>query len=160
MAAYVDLLEAIEEGQFERLEIRPILHYVRNVLSYERRNMCMRDCCGAARDLVTISVDGAVEACDCIKDPGMRLGSMNSGGISAALNSETAQAIRRRSTRNLLPCKSCDWRVLCGGTCLARAGAVDQIDETECRLSLALFPEIFRRLSRSDRLEQYAQLFA
>jgi uncharacterized protein len=159
VTAYLELLDAVEQGRFNSLEICPIMHYVRNVLTYERRNMCLRDCCGAATDLVSISVDGAIEACDCIRDPNLQLGSMSSGGILTALDSHAAQTIRKRSTRNLLPCRTCDWRVFCGGTCLARAGALDGVDDLQCQLSLTLFPEIFRRLAQSDRLEQYAKRF-
>lgn len=160
ISAYIDLLDAVEQGKFERLEVRTVLHYVRNVLSYQRRNMCLRDHCGAANDLVTIGVDGAIEACDCIKDPSLRLGSMASEGIQGALSSDVAQSIRKRSTSELLPCNACDWRTLCGGTCLARAGALNAVDESECEISMTIFPEIFRRMGRSDRLERYAQLFS
>lgn len=159
IASYVSLLDGIERDDFLHLEVRPVLHYIRNVLSYERRNMCLRNCCGAASDLVSVSVDGTIEACDCIKDPSLRIGSMRLGGIEGALDSEVAQRIRARSTRSLLPCQSCDWRVLCGGTCLAKAGGLDEVNEQECRLSMALFPEIFRRLAKSDKLERYARLF-
>lgn len=68
ISSYFSLMDSIEEGKFQSLEIRPILHYLRNVLSYERRNMCLRNGCGAASDLVSISVDGTIEGCDCIKE--------------------------------------------------------------------------------------------
>ncbi len=120
--------------------------------------MCLRDGCGAARDLVSISVDGTIESCDCIGDRTLSLGHMERDGIAAALDSPIADTIRSRSTSTLSPCPECDWRSFCGGTCLARSG-LERIDEVECQISLALFPEIFRRLATSDRLERYAQLF-
>ncbi len=159
VAAYFSLLDAIEEGKFNQLEIRPILHYLRNTISYERRNMCLRNCCGASTDLVSINVNGTIEACDCIKDPALRLGSVEKGGIGAALDSSAARSIRSRSVSSLLQCQTCDWRVMCGGTCLAKAGDLNEIDEQECLISLAIFPELFRRLSLSNKLEKYAQLF-
>jgi uncharacterized protein len=159
ISAYLDLLDAVEQGKFERLEVRPILHYLRNVLSSDRRNMCLRNHCGAANDLVTINVDGTIDGCDCIKNPNLRLGSMASIGIESALANEVAQSIRKRSVSELTPCQSCDWQMVCGGTCLAQAGELDAVDEVECQLSMAIFPEIFRRLAKSDRLQQYAELF-
>ena len=84
---------------------------------------------------------------------------MDREGIGEALDSTVAEAIRGRSTGTLSPCQECDWRSFCGGTCLARSG-LQEIDEVECQISLTLFPDIFRRLANSDRLERYAKLFS
>jgi uncharacterized protein len=157
--SYLALMDSVEAGEFDTMAVSPILHYVRNVLSTERRRMCLRDGCGAGRDLVSISADGTIQACDCIGDPALSLGNMASQSIEGALESSLADTIRARSTSSLSPCVDCDWRSFCGGTCLARSG-LNQIDEQECQMSLAIFPEIFRRLAQSDRLERYAQLFA
>jgi len=152
------LLDAVEQGEFDRFEVRPVLRYLRNVLTYRRQHMCLRDGCGAAADLVSIRVDGTIEACDCIKDPELELGSLATMDINEALDTAAARSIRGRTTETLLPCRSCDWRVMCGGTCQAKA-SVTTIDEQQCRLAMALFPEIFRRLALSDRLLRYARLF-
>jgi uncharacterized protein len=156
--SYLDLFDAVEAGEFDQMTVFPVLRYLRNVLSNQRHSMCLRDGCGAARDLVSISVDGTIQSCDCIGDPALTLGQMDGAGIAAALETPVADAIRGRSTASLSPCQDCDWRSFCGGTCLARSG-LERIDEVECQISLALFPEIFRRLANSDRLERYAQLF-
>ena len=159
--AYLDLLAAIEDGRFTTLAVDCILSYVRNVLSYRRGNMCLRSACGAGSDLVSISVDGAIEACDCIVNPDLRLGQLADGGsIARALDSPVAEAIRARHVDRLRPCAECDWRIVCGGSCLAKAGRLDAVDETECVLSLNLFPAILGSLSRSDRLIEYAGRFA
>lgn len=157
--SYLALFDAVEAGEFDGMAVMPVLRYVRNVLSTERRSMCLRDACGAARDLVSISADGAIESCDCIGDPALSLGRMDREGIDAALEGPVAEAIRGRSTNSLPPCRQCDWRSFCGGTCLARS-ALNEVDEQECRISLAIFPEIFRRLVESDRLTRYARMFA
>jgi uncharacterized protein len=157
--SYLALFDAVESGEFDQMAVHPVLRYLRNVLSTQRRSMCLRDGCGAARDLVSISVDGAIQSCDCIADPALSLGRMDRMGIGEALDSPLAETIRSRSTSTLSPCQECDWRSFCGGTCLAKAG-LHKIDEQECQISLTLFPEIFRRLATSDRLERYAQLFS
>jgi uncharacterized protein len=158
--AYLSLLDGIEEGKFERIEICPLLHYIRNVLFYRQGNMCMRSGgCGAGRDLVSISVDGTIEACDCIKEPELRLGSMNSSTLDEALDNQAAKAIRSRTESTLEPCATCDVRVFCGGTCLAKAGGLAKIDTLECQLSLAVFPAIFERIASSKRVEEYARLY-
>jgi uncharacterized protein len=157
--SYRELFDAVEAGEFDRFVVLPVLRYLRNVLSTERRSMCLRDGCGAARNLVSISADGTIESCDCIGDPTLSLGHMDRDGINTALDGSVAESIRGRSTSTLSPCHECDWRNFCGGTCLARSG-LQQIDEVECQIALTLFPEIFRRLATSDRLERYAELFS
>jgi uncharacterized protein len=156
--SYFELFDAVEAGEFDQMTVAPVLRYLRNVLSGDRRAMCLRDGCGAARDLVSISVDGTIESCDCIGDRTLSLGHMERDGIAAALDSPIADTIRSRSTRTLSPCPECDWRSFCGGTCLARSG-LERIDEVECQIAMALFPDIFRRLATSDRLERYARPF-
>ena len=159
--SYETLLQAIEAGRFETLEVQCILSYIRNVLSYQRTNMCLRTSCGAGADLVSISADGAIEACDCITNPDLRLGVLHSAGaIAQALDSDTAKAVRSRHVDRLSPCQDCDWRVVCGGTCLAKAGTVDAVATSECAVSLALFPAIMESLSKTDTLVEYAKRFA
>jgi uncharacterized protein len=157
--SYLALFDAVEAGEFDEMAVMPVLRYVRNVLTTERRSMCLRDACGAARDLVSISVDGTIQSCDCIGDPTLSLGRMDREGIAEALEGPVAETIRSRSTSALSPCRECDWRSFCGGTCLARSG-LKQVDEQECQIALALFPDIFRRLANSDRLKRYARRFA
>jgi uncharacterized protein len=159
ITSYMDLLDGVEADEFGDMEIRPVLHYVRNVLGYERPNMCLRNGCGAAKELVSVSADGTVEACDCISEPALSLGNLAEGGISGALSSAQAQNIRSRTVRNLTPCTTCDWRTFCGGTCLAKTGEVTKVDTGECAVSMALFPDILRRLANSDRLFRYAERF-
>ena len=116
---------------------------------------------GAGADLVSISVDGAIEACDCITNPDLRLGRLDDAdSIPRALDSDVAASIRERHVDRLAPCHGCDWKVVCGGSCLAKAGRLDGVVESECQLSLALFPAIMESLSKSDRLAEYAGRFA
>lgn len=156
--AHLDLLDAVDSGRFDDLEVRPVLRYVRNVLSYARSSFCLRDGCGAGADLVAIAADGTVQACDCIRDRTLELGRLGEVSIDQALQSAAADSIRNRTTASLAPCRSCDWRIFCGGTCLAKA-SLDSIDPQSCGLSLAMFPEIFQRLARSHRLIEYAERF-
>ncbi len=158
--AYVELLDGIEAGDYDDLEVCPVLHYLRNILFASRSNMCLRGGgCGAARELMSIDVDGRIDACDCIQEPGLRLGSLESVSLAEARSSDVARSIRARSEATLIPCASCDVRAFCGGTCLAKAGHLSGISEEECALSLAVIPDIFGRLAQSDRLERYAQRY-
>jgi uncharacterized protein len=160
IAGYVELLDGVESGQFDGIQIWPILYYLRNVLMTDvRLNACLRNGgCGAARELVSVSVNGTMESCDCVRIPELRLGSMSDSTIGEALSGKVADLIRSRSERSLRRCSLCVFGAFCGGTCFARAGALNKVNESECRLSRVMFTEIFRRLNRSDRLERYAQV--
>ena len=120
VSAYLGLLQAIEEGRFTTLGVQCLLSYVRNVLSYQRRNMCLRSSCGAGADLVSISVDGAIEACDCITNPQLRLGRLEAGDPLPRPSIPDGEAISSRHVDRLLPFRDCHWRIVCGGSCLAR----------------------------------------
>jgi uncharacterized protein len=157
--SYLSLFDAVEAGRFDQMSIGPVLRYVRNVLSDERRSMCLCDGCGAGAELVVVNVDGTIQACDSIGDASLNLGKIDSMTVDRALDVPVAQRIRGRCTDVLSPCQTCDWRHFCGGTCLARGG-LDTVDHQECEIALAIFPEIFRRLGASNRLRQYVERFA
>ena len=160
VASYVALLDEVEAGNFDDIEICPVLHYVRNVVTYSKANMCMRGGgCGAGRELVSIAADGTIEACDCIKVDGLALGNMATSTLREALGGAVAHSIRSRYEGLLEPCRSCTVRAFCGGTCLAMAGGLDAIDDLECRLALTMYPEIFRRLAAGDGLERYVERY-
>jgi uncharacterized protein len=157
--SYLALFDAVEAERFEHMAIGPVLRYVRNVLSDARRSMCLCDGCGAGSDLVTINVDGTIQACDSIGDASLNLGKLDSMTVARALDVPVAERIRGRCTDVLEPCRRCDWRHFCGGTCLARGG-LDTVDHQECEIALAIFPEIFRRLANTNRLRRYVERFA
>jgi uncharacterized protein len=154
--SYLALFDAVEAGRFKQMSIGPVLRYVRNVLSDERRSMCLCDGCGAGAELVVVNVDGTIQACDSIGDASLNLGKIDSMTVDRALDVPVAQRIRGRCTDVLSPCQTCDWRHFCGGTCLARGG-LDTVDHQECEIALAIFPEIFRRLAISNRLRRYVE---
>lgn len=159
IGSYLALFDAVEAGRFEQMSIGPVLRYVGNVLSEERRSMCLCDGCGAASQLVTVNVDGTIQACDSIGDASLNLGRLDSMTVDHALELPVAERIRGRCTAVLSPCQSCDWRHFCGGTCLARGG-LETVDHQECEIALAIFPEIFRRLAITNRLRRYVEQFA
>ncbi len=159
IAGYLDLLAGVESGAFDDIQIWPVLYYLRNVLTDARPNACLRNGgCGAARELVSVTVNGTVESCDCVRLPDLSLGSMADSTIGEALHGQVAGLIKSRSECSLPRCSACLYRAFCGGTCFARAGGLDKVNESECRLSRAVFGEIFKSLNRSSRLERYAQL--
>jgi uncharacterized protein len=154
--AWDRLFDEVLKGRFMGFSIKPILKYVDNFLDGPTSNMCMRSKCGAGRDLLSVSFDGTIEACDCIDTCGSlsNLGNMKTEGLLLAKNSEKAAFIRSREVETL-QCGSCMWQAVCGGTCLARAGGVTEISEHECLLSMHIFDRISTSVATNNILIQY-----
>jgi uncharacterized protein len=151
-----ELFDAVVSGEFDGFAISPIIKYVDNFINGPGRNMCMRKGCGAARDLLSISSDGQIEACDCIDPHGplSDLGNTKLITLTRAHESETAKLIRSRDVEKGR-CGTCIWLAVCGGTCMARAQTLDGICEDECQLALNAFDRISSHLSESARLREY-----
>lgn len=151
VAAWNELFDAVIDGEFEGFPVRPIVKYVENFLYGPGTNMCMRPECGAGRDLLSISADGTIEACDCIDTQGALagLGNMGSGSLLDARDSATAASIRGRDL-TATRCAECMWWGVCGGGCLARAPRLNAIPDLECALALNAFDRIADQLVVPD----------
>jgi len=151
-----ELFDAVVSGEFDGFAVSPIIKYVENFINGPGRNMCMRKGCGAGRDLLSISSDGQIEACDCIDPHGplSNLGNTKLITLTRAHDSETAKLIRSRDVEKGR-CGTCIWLAVCGGTCMARAQTLDGICEDECQLALNAFDRISSHLSESARLRDY-----
>lgn len=156
--AWTELFEAVEAGEFDGFPILPVKKYVDNFIAGPGGNMCMRGECGAARDLLSISANGSIEACDCIDPTGplAGLGHLDTGTLAEARSSPVAEAIRARDL-TLTPCGGCLWYGVCGGTCLAHAPALNDVWADGCALAMRAFDRISDSLVRSDRLVRYVQ---
>ncbi len=153
-----ELFDAIVDGEFDGFAIAPVLKYIENFLNGPGRNMCMRKECGAGRDLLSISADGQIEACDCIDplSPLSNLGHIKDISLTTARESEKAQIIRSRDVQKD-KCNRCIWLAVCGGTCLARSPSLHGIYENECQIALNAFDRISRHFAESNRLKVYAE---
>ena len=152
------LFDAVVRGDFDGFAVLPVKKYIDNFISGPGANMCMRGECGAARDLLSLSADGTIEACDCIdpKGPLSSLGNLHTGTLEQARMSPRADAIRSRSV-GTTACSDCLWYGVCGGTCLAHAGAVDAVWGLGCELSKLAFDRISSSLARDDTVTRYLQ---
>ncbi|MET0635659.1 MAG: radical SAM protein [Chitinophagaceae bacterium] len=154
--AWDKLFIEVEQGHFMGFPIKPVLKYLNNFVDGPIDNMCMRSHCGAGRDLLSVSYDGTIEACDCI-DPCStiaKIGNMRAGGLNEAITSAKADIIRSRDVETL-QCGTCRWQGVCGGTCMARAGGINEISDHECRLSLFAFDRISNSIAGSNALLEY-----
>jgi uncharacterized protein len=151
------IFQAVERGDYDGFPVKPVTKYLDNFLHGSGANMCMRDECGAARDLLSISASGTIEACDCIDPLGALsgLGHIAHQSLSDARNSDIAKTIRSRNMSEHSLCSNCIWYGVCGGTCLAHAQAVDDVWDVGCAVAQQAFGLISDSLSHSDRLLTY-----
>lgn len=152
------LFAAVEGGEFSGFPVKPVTKYLDNFLRGPGHNMCMRARCGAGRDLLSVSADGTIEACDCIDPVGPLggLGHLAGGSLASARAAPLAERIRSRDMDRNDPCDDCIWFALCGGTCLAHAGDIDALWPEACAMAQLAFDRISLSLAGSDALIDYA----
>lgn len=164
VAAWCALFDAVVDGEFDGFVIQPVMKYVQNFLNGPGGNMCMRPQCGAARDLASVSVDGTIEACDCIDRTGPLAGSgtvdpHDPGSLAAARSSPVAELIRSRDLTGAR-CDTCLWWGVCGGGCLAHAPTLNEVPDLACALALTAFDRIAEEMVvRADdgRIARYLE---
>jgi len=156
LASWEELFDAVVSGEFHGFAVMPVKKYLDVFNNGPGDNMCMRAECGAARDLLSISSDGTIEACDCIDPNGPmgNLGNLAASSLRDARGSATAQAIRSRDVQHR-ECGECIWFGVCGGSCMAHAGGVDQVWEEGCAMALTAFDRISAELARGQALQEY-----
>jgi uncharacterized protein len=159
LAAWNLLFDAVEAGEFDGFEVGPVVRYLENLVCGPGSNMCMRNGCGAARELLSVSSDGVIEACDCIdrKSPLAGLGMVRIGAADSlrqAERSEKARVIRSRDVA-LGECGECIWLAVCGGGCLAYTPSLHGRPEGQCALAKNAFTRIARSIAASSSLKRY-----
>lgn len=156
--AWNELFCAVEDGEFDGFPVLPVRKYLNNFIAGPNGNMCMRGECGAARDLLSISASGAIEACDCIDPTGplAGLGHLETSTLAEARDSPAANTIRGRDLSEA-PCAECIWFGVCGGTCLAHAPSLNDVWADGCALAMRAFDRISSSLMRHDRLVTYLE---
>ena len=164
LASWDELFDAVEEGAFDGMLVGPVSSYLENFLNGPGGNMCMKKDCGAGRDLLSVSSDGSIHACDCIdpKGPYAHLGRLepeHHGSLARARESEPAKLIRSRDV-TVGQCRTCPWLSVCGGTCMAHSADLNGIWGDQCELAMLAFSRIATSLAESDKLRRYWETVA
>lgn len=155
-----ELFDEVVAGSFDGFAVQPVLDYLQNFLTGPGPNMCMRNGCGAARDLLSVSSDGQIEACDTIdrRGPLGNLGLLQiqtRDSLERALRSDKAQLIRSRDVTRANLCDECAWLAVCGGTCLAHARELHAVDRSMCALAMNAFNRIAESVATVGELKRY-----
>jgi uncharacterized protein len=159
LESWNELFDAVEDGEFDGMRVGPVWSYLENFLRGPGGNMCMKKDCGAGRDLLSISSDGTIHACDCIdmKGPYANLGHLRNGGdqsLENARSSERARLIRSRDV-TVGQCRTCPWLAVCGGTCMAHAHELNGIWGDQCEIAMLAFSRIATSFAKGDALRRY-----
>jgi uncharacterized protein len=155
--AWNELLDDVIDGAFDGFPVLAVRKYIDNFVYGPSGNMCLRPQCGAARDLLSVSADGRIEACDCIDPTGTLagLGHVDTGTLDDACRSQVADIIRGRDMSSHPQCGGCIWFGVCGGTCLAHAQGIDALWSEGCALALTAFDRISDALASGDAIQRY-----
>jgi len=158
-ASWKGLFEAVLSGEFDGFTVQPVKKYIDQFFFGATANMCLRPKCGAGRDLMSLSANGTIEACDCI-DPTRAdisdLGNARDTSIGQARQSVKAQNIRARDMSEAPDCSTCPWYSMCGGTCLAYASTLDDKSPLYCAMSKSNYDAIAAEVAGSgDRIIRY-----
>ncbi len=144
-------LEQCSTNRWPGFRMKTLLELVEVIMTAERKNLCTKFPCGAAREFAVASADRSFLACDATYHQSFRLGSFESG-LSSSQMSNSALALSERESWLLdeAECSSCPWLHFCAGTCMAKAllkhGTIKAVDDFECAVRKRIFPLLFEKL--------------
>ena len=119
----IGLLSEINAAGVARVTERNLQYLILNILSDERRYMCLRSPCGAATNLLGFAPNGDVYPCDDFHGvPEFKIGNIFTDDIIAAVRGgTTACRFTNRSVDSYPVCGNCPWRWVCNaGGCASR----------------------------------------
>jgi uncharacterized protein len=154
VASIIGLVNAIECGEFKGFRIGAIISFLNNLLSDDRPDMCTpgNNSCGAGRRFLSIEADGVILPCDTLKRETFAVGHISKDSLKFALEHPNSKIIARSLPRN--DCEACSLLGVCGGTCLGLSSLRNN-REMLCNAYKQIYPELMRRLHRSDKLLTY-----
>ncbi|MBR5712713.1 MAG: radical SAM protein [Lachnospiraceae bacterium] len=105
----------------QKIYERKTANLAKNVFYRLHNFMCMRAPCGAGREQLGFGIHGDFYLCDdFINDPEFRVGSVYEGSIPEQMrNSTMLREKTKRAMSQLVRCRDCTWRALCGGICFS-----------------------------------------
>lgn len=147
----------LSEGQLEDLGRNSFERGVPcgdDVVESHRVALGVRTSCGAGVHTLSVAADGSVYPCHMLHRHELVMGNAFVDSAEDILSSEVSRSFRRIDVREIEGCSDCPVRLLCGGSCRARA-LMSSSDlaarDPYCSLSLAYYGCMGERLA-----ERYA----
>lgn len=154
VSSILGLVDGIENGEFDGFYIGPVMSLLTNLVSDERPDMCTpgNNACGAGRRFLSIEADGVILPCDTLSRENFAVGNISSDTLRSALQHPGTKIIAESLPRQ--SCQSCSLLGVCGGTCLGLS-TLKENRAMLCNSYKQLYPELMRRLHRSNKLLEY-----
>jgi uncharacterized protein len=155
---YKRLVSMIRSGEIRDLALKSIIGRIRNLFTFQPRDLCHKGPCGAAGEFLVLDAEGGLRSCDCIYNPFFVLGGRDSKVPENSQHSARIALVdRHQRLRDSGPqCSKCSLFGLCGGTCVAKAiahhGRADTVDPVECALALYIYPELLQEFADGGRM--------
>jgi len=142
------IVDAINDGRLKDLAVQHLIQVAQRVIGMDGGFMCLTSPCGAGRHLVALYPSGEVGPCDSIFDPEFLFDSVAKYEGEKALTA--LRGLLERDVETLTPCRTCDVKRLCNGTCPGSAkltgGDLNGVDSFECAMNFELLSGMLRRL--------------
>lgn len=162
---FVQICGLITEGRLHSLAVWSLIEWIRRVISGTSELVCANSPCGAGRSLVTIFPSGEVGPCDSIFDD--RYYRKSVAGYFHELEAEGAgslfQGLLARNVEMIEPCRSCDVRAFCNGTCpgnvILEKGSLTGVANHECTTNYEWIRELMWHLVKpgiGEKLLRYS----
>lgn len=152
---YSAAVEMIRTGRIQKLNLKSLSSHINNFFTFQPRDFCHKGPCGAAGDFLVLDAEGSTRTCDCIYDPYFMISKNGESDIDSSIRGAHARdriVDRHAWLRDEGPqCSRCELFGLCGGTCVAKALAVNgdsfSINPVECAISKYIYPLILEEFS-------------
>lgn len=131
----------------------PITEYninvkLNNLLFLKYSDICLSRGCGGGRKMIVFDIEGRIYPCELTDIESENIGSISD---EHGLIKLVEDAMHYRSyfiPKKADACQNCDWYIFCKGGCTVRTISLDKqppaIDEIECAVNSALYPELIR----------------
>jgi|GEM_PF-3580704 len=146
----LNLVDLVNAGKIREIALQYIIQHALHVQGEDVELTCMTSPCGMGRNVIALYPSGEFGPCDTVVAPELffaDLAAYQRGQRESALFG----AMLARDVDRVEPCRSCDVKRLCNGTCPGTAllveGAPDAVHGFECAYNFALLSGLLDRLA-------------
>lgn len=154
-AQVLNLVDLVNAGEVRELALQYIIQHALHVQGETVELTCMTSPCGMGRNVIALYPSGEFGPCDTVVAPELFFADLEAyqrGQRESALFG----AMLARDVDRVEPCRSCDVKRLCNGTCPGTAllveGAADAVHGFECAYNFALLTGLLDRLASGKYL--------
>ena len=87
---------------------------------WNMEKQCVKEKCGVGEGQISISYSGDVYPCSLLHNPKFKAGNITENSLTEIYNSAAMNKIKFHTAEHIDKCRSCDFKLICGGSCQAR----------------------------------------